>query len=69
MPATSALTGGGGDTEGQKSSSSFTPFLGEPRINNRSFLFMGMQNTRKGRVSQQLERPDMLVNCTCGAFP
>ena len=66
---TSALTGGGGDTEGQKSSSSFAPFLGEPRINNGSFLFMGMQNTKKGRVSQRLERPAMLVNCMCGTCP
>lgn len=62
MLVTSALTGGGGDTAGQKSSSSFTPFLQEPRINNSSLLFMGMQNTKKGRVSQWLERPAVFAN-------
>lgn len=69
MPVTSALTGGGGDTEGQKPSSSFTPFLEEPRLNNGSFLFMGMQTKKRGRVSQRLERPAMLINCMCGTFP
>lgn len=53
MPLTSALTGGGGDTEGQKSSFSFTSFLREPRTNNGSFLFMGMKNRKKGRERQK----------------
>lgn len=68
MLVTSALTAGGGDTERQKSSSFFTPFLGEPRTNNGSFLSMGMQNKKKGRASQRIERPVMLVNCVCGTF-
>lgn len=69
VPVTSALTGGGGDTEGQKPSSSFTPFLEEPKLNNGSFLLMGMQTKKKGRVSQRLERQVVLLNCMCGTFP
>lgn len=68
MPGTSGLTGGGRDTEGQKSSSSFTPFLEEPSINNGSFLFMEMQNRKKGRACQWLERPATLVSSVWGTF-
>lgn len=69
MLLTSALTGGAGDTEGQTSGSSFTLFLGEPRINNSSFLFVEMKDTMKGRGSQLPGKLARIMNCMYGTFP